>query len=119
VGAHLEIVLDARDADRLAAFWAEALGYVAFGRHEQYRSLVDPAGSGPKLIIQEVPELKSGKNRVHLDVHAADVEGEVSRLIGLGATRLDRAAIAEAGTSWVRMRDPEGNEFCVCRLAGA
>lgn len=112
--AHVEIVIDGADADRLAAFWAAALGYRLHSGSGQYRSLVDPDGSGPKLIIQQVPDLKSGKNRVHLDVHALDVEAEVERLVGLGASRLDASALDEAGTSWVRMSDPDGNEFCVC-----
>ena len=117
IAAHVEIVVDAVDADRLAAFWAAALGYRAHGRFRQYRSLVDPDGAGPKVIIQQVDEPKSAKNRVHLDVHTGDVEAEVERLVVLGATRLDPLPIAEAGTSWVRMCDPDGNEFCVCAQA--
>ena len=116
MAAHLQVVLDAADVDRLATFWASALGYRPYGRFEQYRSLVDPDGVGPKLILQEVPEPRSGKNRMHLDVHVPDVEAEVRRLEGLGAERVDADPIEEAGTIWVRMRDPEGNEFCVCRL---
>jgi predicted enzyme related to lactoylglutathione lyase len=114
--AHVEIVIDASDADALAAFWAAALGYQPYGAAGQYRSLTDPTGTGPKLVIQEVPEAKAGKNRVHLDLHAADVEAEVERLVALGATRVDGQPIAEAGTSWIRMSDPDGNEFCVCQL---
>jgi predicted enzyme related to lactoylglutathione lyase len=114
MAAHLEIVIDASDVDRLAAFWAAALGYLPFGRFEQYRSLVDPEGRGPKVILQQVPESKLAKNRMHLDVHAADVAAEVERLVGLGGRRLDHDPIDEAGTSWVRMQDPDGNEFCVC-----
>ena len=116
MAAHVEVVLDAADVDRLAAFWAPALGYRPYGRFEQYRSLVDPDGVGPKLILQQVPEPRAGKNRMHLDVHVPDVDAEVGRLEGLGARRLDRVPIAAAGTVWVRMHDPEGNEFCVCRL---
>jgi hypothetical protein len=112
--AHVEVVIDAVDVDRLAEFWAGALGYVPFGRFEQYRSLVDPDGRGPKLILQQAPEGKVAKNRMHLDVHAPHVAAEVGRLVGLGASRLDDAAIDEAGTSWIRMQDPDGNEFCVC-----
>ena len=112
----VQVVLDVPDADRAAAFWAAALGYRPHGSWEQYRSLVDPAGAGPKLILQQVAQAKVGKNRMHLDVHVPDVEAEVTRLAGLGATRLDAEPIAEAGTQWVRMQDPDGNEFCVCRL---
>lgn len=113
---HLEVVLDATDVDRLATFWGAALGYVPHGSWHQYRSLVDPDGVAPKLILQQVPEPRSGKNRMHLDVHAVDVAGEVDRLVGLGAERVDAQPLQEAGTVWVRMRDPEGNDFCVCRL---
>ena len=112
--SYLQIAFDAADVDRLADFWAAALGYERFGSFAQYRSLVDPSGRGPKLIVQQVPEVKAAKNRMHLDIHVADVEGEVLRLIELGAHRIDQAAIQEAGTSWVRMADPDGNEFCLC-----
>jgi predicted enzyme related to lactoylglutathione lyase len=115
VAAKLEIVLDVTDADRATAFWAGALGYQSYGRWEQYRSLVDPDGVGPKLILQEVADVKQGKNRMHVDLHAADVDAEVARLTTLGATPLDQQPLAEAGTRWVRMADPDGNEFCVCQ----
>ena len=84
----------------------------------------DPAGLGPRLYFQRVPEGKVAKNRMHLDL---DVAGglavsmgerkarsvaEVARLKGLGASD-HRGAIEEDGEFWVRMNDPEGNEFCV------
>ena len=116
MAAHVELVLDVADADRAVAFWAAALGYHPYGRWEQYRSLVDPGGAGPKLILQQVDDRKVAKNRMHLDVHAADVPAEVARLVALGATRLDDAPVVEAGTSWLRMADPDGNEFCLCQL---
>jgi predicted enzyme related to lactoylglutathione lyase len=111
----LELVLDCADVDRLGRFWAAALGYEPFGRAGAYRSLVDPAGVGPKLILQGVPEPKQGKNRFHLDVLADDIEAEAARLVGLGASRLRDEPFAEHGTRWVTMADPEGNEFCVCQ----
>ena len=115
----IEVVIDVSDADRAVAFWSAALGYETHGRAGQYRSLVDPQGVGPKLVLQEVADVKAGKNRVHLDVHAPDVAVEVDRLRALGATRLDAEPLVEAGTSWVRMLDPDGNEFCVCQLQSA
>jgi hypothetical protein len=115
VTVRLQLVLDVADADAEQAFWAAALGYQPYGRVAQYRSLVDPDGVGPKLVLQQVAERRVGKNRMHLDVHVADVEAEVVRLEALGATRVDRLPIEEAGTAWVRMTDPEGNEFCVAR----
>ncbi|MGW5676729.1 VOC family protein [Streptomyces sp. NPDC003860] len=70
-------------------------------------------GLGRRLLFQRVPEAKSGKNRLHLDVHvgAERVEDEVSRLQGLGASVLYRRE--QHGGSWTTMADPEGNEFCV------
>jgi predicted enzyme related to lactoylglutathione lyase len=115
MAVHLEVVVDVSDADRAVEFWAAALGYRRHGSFDQYRSLVDPDGVGPKLILQQVDDVKSGKNRLHLDLHVADVEAEVARLEGLGATRLDVTPVAEAGTWWVRMADPDGNELCVVR----
>ncbi|MDI3422501.1 VOC family protein [Streptomyces luteolus] len=71
------------------------------------------AGLGRRLLFNQVPEPKTGKNRVHLDLHvgAEQRADEVARLEGLGA-RVVRA-VDEPGGSWVTMQDPEGNEFCV------
>ncbi|MCP2317849.1 Glyoxalase-like domain-containing protein [Nocardia amikacinitolerans] len=70
-------------------------------------------GRGRRLLFQDVPEEKSGKNRLHIDVHgeSGDLEGLVARLEGLGATRVREFDNGPAGHWWV-MRDPEGNEFC-------
>ena len=110
--------LDVADLDRMETFWCAALGYRRLGSFEQYRSFVPVSGSGPKLVLQQVPEAKTVKNRMHIDLdHPADfdVEGEVARLEALGATRRSEY-IREMGedSGWVVMADPEGNEFCVC-----
>ena len=70
-------------------------------------------GLGRRLLFQRVPEARTGKNRVHLDVHSADGgrEAEVARLEVLGASVVRR--VKEQGGEWVVMADPEGNEFCV------
>jgi hypothetical protein len=85
--------------------------------------VVDPDGKGPRIYFQQVPEPKSVKNRVHLDVNVGGghgtaleerrphVDAEVERLVGLGATRQD--PMEQRGEYWVVMRDPEGNEFCL------
>ncbi|MET9345541.1 VOC family protein [Streptomyces termitum] len=71
------------------------------------------AGLGRRVLFQRVPEEKTGKNRLHLDVHPAPGtrDAEVERLEKLGAAVLRR--VAEQGGEWVVMTDPEGNEFCV------
>jgi len=110
----LGLVLDCADPELLAAFWAPALDYVNVGTFGSYVALFPDGRPGPKLLLQRVEEPKAGKNRMHLDLHAADVAAEVERLVGLGATRIDVDPQSEFGTSWIRMADPEGNEFCVC-----
>jgi hypothetical protein len=59
-----------------------------------------------------VPEEKSGKNTLHLDLRPDDRDGEVARLMPLGATRVD---VGQGDPSWIVLADPEGNEFCVLR----
>src|SRR2546430_250973 len=110
----LGLVLDCADPEKLARFWAPALGYTNLGAAGNYVLLM-PADSGrPKLLLQAVPEAKVTKNRVHLDIETADIEEEASRLEGLGAQRRELKAREEHGTRWFVMADPEGNEFCVC-----
>jgi len=60
-----------------------------------------------------VPEPKRTKNRMHFDMHVVDIEAEASRLVCLGAARVEPEALSEHGNNWVLLRDPEGNEFCV------
>jgi predicted enzyme related to lactoylglutathione lyase len=113
--AKIGLVLDCHDPDRLATFWAAALGYQTLGAAGAYTLLMPPEGeAGPQLLLQHVPENKTAKLRMHLDFHTPDVGAEAARLLELGARRLDDAPIAEHGNTWVRMEDPEGNEFCVC-----
>jgi hypothetical protein len=111
----VHIVIDADDVDALCDFWVAALGYERFGAFEQYRSAV-PVGAapGPKFIFQQVPEGRApGKNRLHVDIEVGDdMQAECERLVTLGATRLS-GTIAEAGTDWIVMADPEHNEFCL------
>jgi predicted enzyme related to lactoylglutathione lyase len=115
VAATVELVLDCADPDDQADFWSAALGYERHGSAGNYRSLVDPDGVGPKLILQGVDEPKTGKNRFHLDVLVTDIEAEAARLVALGATRLSDRPFVEHGTSWIVLADPEGNELCVCQ----
>jgi predicted enzyme related to lactoylglutathione lyase len=108
------LVLDCRDPDALAPFWAEALGYVTVGSVENYVLLVPDARPGPKLLLQRVPEDKAGKNRMHLDIEVPEIEELANRLQAMGAQRLRSDPLAEHGSHWILMADPEGNEFCIC-----
>jgi catechol 2,3-dioxygenase-like lactoylglutathione lyase family enzyme len=110
-----EVLIDCADAERLARFWCDVLGWEILDRDDEDVEIGDPNGT-LRLVFLPVPEPKTVKNRVHIDVHANDGDqaAEVERLIGLGATHAD---VGQAGDeSWVVLADPEGNEFCV--LAG-
>lgn len=112
----LTFVLDCNDPEALAGFWTAALGYVRLEEGEPIAIGTSPEGGvdGPVLLLQRVPEPKAAKNRMHLDLHTDDLDGEVDRLVGLGARRLAEPQ-EDRGWCWVVMADPEDNEFCVCR----
>ena len=108
----IQVNIDCADADKLADFYAEALDYRPAGAAGQYRSLTASDGR-PKLVFQQVPEAKSGKNRVHLDVIVGpEIEDVAARFVALGATRVEKRS--EFGLNWIVMHDPEGNEICIC-----
>ena len=109
------IVIDCNDFARMMAFWQDALGYVP-GRPptpgDPFVILKDPAGKGPNVSIDGMmPE----RNRLHLDLYTDDQEGEVERLLRLGATRYRPR---EPGEDFVVLEDPEGNLFCVVDTKG-
>jgi predicted enzyme related to lactoylglutathione lyase len=106
------LTLDCSDVERQAAFWCAAVGYERSGGGGPYTALDHPDGSVPRLLLQLVPEAKSAKNRLHIDLHVDDIAGEADRLAALGATHVEH--VHESGTEWFVMTDPEGNEFCVC-----
>jgi len=127
----VQLSVDAEHPERLIRFWCEVLGYELEPLHpaaraeleamgldpdssgRMFAAAVDPAGVGPRLLAQRVPEGKTAKNRLHLDVRvgSADRPAEVARLVGLGAT--EHGSFDEHGSSWTVLTDPEGNEFCV------
>ncbi len=140
----IQVTFDAADPAALSRFWAEVLGYrlddpppphttweealEAFGVPEHLRNSAsavhDPSGAGPRLFFQQVPEGKTAKNRVHLDVRAAPglqgdermaaLEAECERLVALGASRVERHEPAPPMShGFIVMHDPEGNEFCL------
>jgi predicted enzyme related to lactoylglutathione lyase len=108
----LLVVLDCADADALADFWSAALGFRRGRFHPPYVRLSDPAERWPNLLLQQVPEAKAGKNRMHLDLQVLDLPAEVERLRALGATVVAPAHDDEGFLTAV-LADPQGNEFCV------
>jgi hypothetical protein len=111
--ASVELVLDCAEPARLGAFWRPALDYRDYYTDANLAVLVPNEGIASPLLLQRVPEPKVGKNRMHLDIVADDLEVEVQRLEALGARRIDEGVQSFGGTKWVRMADPEENEFCV------
>ena len=113
-GPDLGLVLDCSDPLKLAEFWAPALDYVSVGEVGSYVALFPNGRPGPKLLLQRVSEPKVAKTRMHLDIEVPDIEAEAKRLVALGATRVQDETLSEHGSTWILMKDPEGNEFCVC-----
>ena len=137
----MQVTFDAADPAALAGFWKRVLGYIEepppegssswedWAREEgipeerwnDQSAIVDPDGAGSRIFFQRVPEGKTAKNRVHLDVRAAPgldpdarrarLTEESERFIELGATKLYE--FQESGQFWITMQDPEGNEFCL------
>lgn len=112
------VTIDCSDAYTLATFWAAVLDSKVSDDDQpgDPEALVATAGGG--LLFIQVPEKKSVKNRVHLDLQPQDRsrDEEVERLLALGATLVDDHRKPD-GTGWALMADPEGNEFCVERSA--
>ena len=114
------IAVDARDPARLAAFWAEVLGWEVTGEEDGVVSLAPPGqpekGPVPGLDFLPTPDPTPGKVRLHLDLNPDDrsQDDELERLLALGARHTDVGQGADV--SWVVLADPEGNEFCL--LAG-
>ncbi len=109
----INLTLDSNSPKTLASFWIAALGYQKTQVDDQYVVLAGAPDGIPDLLLQGVPEPRTGKNRMHLDIMVPDFEAEAVRLEGLGARRLEASPRSEFGVSWIVMADPEGNEFCV------
>ncbi len=112
--------VDCADAFALSEWWKQVLGYADVPGDpneagDEECMIVDPS-TGHRLLFIEVPDHKSVKNRVHLDLAPTDRrrDDEVDRVVALGATMLADLRNAD-GTGWVTLIDPEGNEFCVLR----
>ena len=109
-----QIVIDAREPERLGRWWAEALGWrIVYESAEEFEIRREPHVL-PGLLFVAVGDGKVGKNRLHLDFRPDDQEAEVARFLSLGAQRGD---IGQGEVPWVVLTDPEGNEFCVLRRA--
>ncbi|MGW2618174.1 VOC family protein [Streptomyces sp. NPDC001500] len=135
-----QVTFDCAEPERVARFWCEVLGYVApppqgFDTWDAFNSTLppeergawfacsDPSGVGPRLYFQRVPEGRTVKNRVHLDVRVgtglvgeerlSTLKAECERLIALGATCVQVLVADVENESCIAMQDIEGNEFCL------
>jgi hypothetical protein len=108
------IVIDCSDPLLVASFWSDALRLALQGPGDDGAWWLDSGNQCPGIVFGEVPEVKSVKDRIHLDLRPDDQAAEIERLISLGARRID---IGQGDASWVVMADPESNEFCVLRAA--
>ena len=135
-----QVAIDCSSPHELADWWAEALGWEVEAQDEAFirrmvgtgpaseadttthrgklvwmagAAIISPLPDRPRVLFQQVPEAKTGKNRLHLDVRVGPDrrEAEIARLVSLGATELWRAA--QGPYEWATLADPEGNEFCL------
>ena len=112
------IVIRCYEFDKMLAFWQEALHYVP-RRPAQggWVVLRDPEGRGPNISLDQVPEKRSGKrSSLHLDLYTNNQEGEVERLVTIGATRYPWRY--KPNDDFVVLQDPDGNLFCVVQVSG-
>ena len=109
-----QVIVDARDPEALGRWWAEVLGGVVVEEDpEEFEIRPSPEDRTWALLFVPVPDAKTAKNRLHLDLRPDDRDAEVARILALGATRADVGQPPDA--TWVTLADPEGNEFCVLR----
>jgi catechol 2,3-dioxygenase-like lactoylglutathione lyase family enzyme len=110
-----ELVIDCADTERVAAFWAQVLGYEVLDRQDGVVEIGAALGVYPTLVFAPVPEPKTVKDRIHIDVNAVgtDQATELERLLALGARHVDVGQGDDV--TWIVLADPEGNEFCLLR----
>jgi len=105
------VVVDATNPALMARFWAAVLDYQIVFEQPDEVVIAKDRETYPGIIFVPVPEPKTLKNRLHIDLNPDNQEAEVARLLALGAKRVDVGQTDEV--TWVVMADPEGNEFCV------
>jgi predicted enzyme related to lactoylglutathione lyase len=105
-----QIIVDSADPERLGRWWREALDWVVVNDDPAEYEIRPAPDRLPGLLFVHAPDVKTAKNRLHLDLRPDDRDAEVARLEQLGATRVD---IGQGDVYWVVLADPEGNEFCV------
>lgn len=106
------VTFDSADPRTHAAFWSAVTGYEPIEERDEFVALQAPDKRRVRRILfLQVPEPKTAKSRMHVDLATRNPEAEIERLVGLGATKVEYRE--GNGTSWTVMLDPEGNEFCI------
>ncbi len=105
-----QVVVAASDPVALGRWWCDALDWVVVDDGPIVFEIQPEVDRTPGIMFLPVEQAKTAQNRLHIDLRPDDQDGEVERLIGLGATRVD---VGQGDASWVVLADPEGNEFCV------
>ncbi len=127
MATHWTLGCDAADPHRIAAFWAGALGYIPEPGYDDPdgASLIDPDGKGPAIGFLRVPEGKTAKNKMHIDIRVAGeppwhlaererlIRAKAAELVTAGATKVREESYGDDVLGHIVMLDPEGNEFCV------
>lgn len=111
------VTIDCDDVATVSSFWSAALDLPVDPSASRYMASLNLGGAAlPRFMFLKVPEAKTAKNRMHLDllVNGVPREQEVTRLVSLGATHV--ADKDEWGHSWAVLIDPEGNEFCIATV---
>lgn len=110
----IDVCIDVNDLDGMTVFWETIMGYERSFEAPGHSYLIDPSGRGPHVYLQQVPEMRTEKNRLHLDIVVPSLDEAVQKAEELGATRqwADRSIY----TSFVVLADPEGNLFCLVDL---
>jgi predicted enzyme related to lactoylglutathione lyase len=113
IGRFHWIVIDTIDPARIAPFWCALLGVRERGWFGDDYLMLTTDGGAPPVAFQRVPEAKSVKNRLHVDLAVEDLDGAFAQIVALGGSAVSDILEMPGGYRWRVMADPEGNEFCI------
>ncbi len=109
------IVIDCNEFDKMLAFWQDMLHYVPkYPPKDGWVILRDPKGKNPNVFLNKIPKSVKGRIRLHLDLYTDDQEGEVERLLKMGASLYPRDY--KADDDFKILVDPDGNHFCLVQV---
>ena len=107
------IVIDTVDPERIAPFWCALLGVQERGWFGEDYLMLTTDGGAPPVAFQRVPESKSVKNRLHVDLEVDDLDRAFAKIAAFGGSAISDILQMPGGYRWRVMADPEGNEFCI------